>query len=76
MVLHERPRRATRSTGTSLPEDLSSLISEDDRDAAVQRLRVAYAEGHISHEELDERLHQVLTAKTTNPANLCGHSNG
>lgn len=30
----------------------------------MQRLQVAYAEGHISHEELDERLHQVLTAKT------------
>ena len=40
------------------------LISEDDRDTAVQRLQEAYAEGHISHEEMDERLHQVLTAKT------------
>lgn len=49
---------------TSLPEDPPSLVSEDDRDAAVQRLQEAYAEGHISHEELDERLHQVLTAKT------------
>ncbi|MFJ8019831.1 DUF1707 domain-containing protein [Streptomyces sp. NPDC096311] len=50
----------------SLPEDLPSLISEDDRDAAVQRLQEAYAEGHISHEEMDEDLHQVLTAKTRN----------
>jgi hypothetical protein len=49
---------------TPLPENPPPLISEDDRDAAVQRLREAYAEGHISHEELDERLHQVLTAKT------------
>lgn len=49
---------------TSLPEDPSSLISEDGRDTAVQRLQEAYAEGHISHEEMDERLHQVLTAKT------------
>lgn len=49
---------------TSLPEDPPSLISEDDRDTAVQRLQEAYAEGHMSHEELDERLHQVLTAKT------------
>ncbi|MEV0226774.1 DUF1707 domain-containing protein [Streptomyces sp. NPDC050704] len=40
------------------------MISEDDRDTAVQRLQAAYAEEHISHEELDERLHQVLTAKT------------
>jgi hypothetical protein len=40
------------------------LISEDDRDTAVQRLQEAYAEGHLSHEELDERLHQALTATT------------
>ena len=40
------------------------LISEDDRDTAVKRLQEAYTEGHISHEELDEGLHQVLTAKT------------
>ncbi|WP_405683841.1 DUF1707 domain-containing protein [Streptomyces sp. NBC_01387] len=49
---------------TSLPEDSPTLISEDDRDTAVQRLQDAYAEVHISHEELDERLHQVLTART------------
>jgi hypothetical protein len=40
------------------------LISEEDRDTAVQRLQDAYTEGHISHEEMDEGLHQVLTAKT------------
>lgn len=39
-------------------------ISEDDRDTAVQRLQEAYTEGYISHEELDEGLHQALTAKT------------
>jgi hypothetical protein len=49
---------------TALPEDRPPLISEDDRDTAVQRLQEAYAEGHISHEDLDERLHQVLTVKT------------
>jgi hypothetical protein len=47
-----------------LPEERPPLISEDDRDTAVRRLQEAYSEGHISHEELDERLHQVLTAKT------------
>ena len=41
-----------------------SLISEDGRDTAVQRLQEAHAEGHISHEEMDERLHQILSAKT------------
>jgi len=39
------------------------LVGEEDRDTAVQRLQDAYAEGVISHEELDERLHRVLTAK-------------
>ncbi|MFD9006690.1 DUF1707 domain-containing protein [Streptomyces sp. NPDC059582] len=49
---------------TSLPDDPTRLIREDDRDTAVQRLQEAYAEGHISHEELDERLHRSLTART------------
>jgi hypothetical protein len=39
-------------------------ISEDDRETAVQRLQDAYIEGHISQEEMDQRLHQVLTATT------------
>ncbi|GAA0405116.1 DUF1707 SHOCT-like domain-containing protein [Streptomyces luteireticuli] len=49
---------------TSPPEDPPSLSSEADRDAAVQRVQETYAEGRISHEEMDEHLHQVLTAKT------------
>ncbi|MFH8556683.1 DUF1707 domain-containing protein [Streptomyces celluloflavus] len=49
---------------TSLPEDPPPLLGEDDRDTAVQRVQEAYAEGHISREEMDERLHQALTAKT------------
>lgn len=49
---------------TALPEDRPPLISEDDRDTAVRRLQEAYAEGHISHEDLNERLHQVLTVTT------------
>ncbi|MEW1691070.1 DUF1707 domain-containing protein [Streptomyces sp. NPDC091265] len=48
---------------TPSPEGSPPLIGEDDRDTAVQRLRNAYAEGHISHEELDEGLHRVLTAR-------------
>lgn len=51
---------------TSLPEDPRPLAGEDDRDTAVKRLQEAYAEGHISHEEMDQRLHQVLTARTRN----------
>ncbi|MET7513080.1 DUF1707 domain-containing protein [Streptomyces sp. NPDC005480] len=45
-------------------ENPARPISEDDRNTAVQRVQEAYAEGHLSHEEMDERLQQVLTAKT------------
>ncbi|MFF2659146.1 DUF1707 domain-containing protein [Kitasatospora sp. NPDC058032] len=49
---------------TSQPEDRSAALGEDDRDTAVRRVQGAYAEGHLSHEEMDERLHDVLTART------------
>ncbi|MEU4408004.1 DUF1707 domain-containing protein [Streptosporangium sp. NPDC023963] len=39
-------------------------MGEDDRDAAVRRLREAYAEGRISHGESDERLRRALTFET------------
>ncbi|MFE6687588.1 DUF1707 domain-containing protein [Streptomyces sp. NPDC057743] len=45
------------------PEAPPPRIDEDDRDAAVRRLQEAYSEELISHEELESRLHQVLTAK-------------
>lgn len=48
---------------TSLPEGLPTAIGEEDRDAAVRRLQEAYADGHISHEEMDGHLGQVLAAK-------------
>ncbi|MCX4728943.1 DUF1707 domain-containing protein [Streptomyces sp. NPDC090052] len=47
-----------------LPEDLTSLISDGDRDAAVERLQEAFSEGHLSSEEMDERLQTALTART------------
>jgi Domain of unknown function (DUF1707) len=40
------------------------VVAEDDRDRAVRRVQEAYAGGRISYEEMDERLHQVLTATT------------
>lgn len=46
-----------------MPEDSASPIGEEARDTAVRRLQEAYAEGLITHEELDERLHRVLTAE-------------
>jgi hypothetical protein len=47
-----------------LAEDPSSRISEDDRETAVRRLQEAYTDGHITHEEMDGLLDQVLTART------------
>lgn len=47
-----------------LPKNPLRLIRDDDRDTAVERLRDAYAEGHITHEELDGRLGRALTART------------
>ncbi len=41
-----------------------SRVGEDDRESAVRRVREAYAEERISHEEMDERLGQVLAATT------------
>ncbi|MCX5521995.1 DUF1707 domain-containing protein [Streptomyces bobili] len=48
---------------TSVSEDPPSPIGEDDRDPAVRRLQEAYAEGHISHQEMDEGLDRLLTAE-------------
>jgi hypothetical protein len=49
---------------TALPQDRTPPISDEDRDTAVRRVQEAYAEGHFSHDELDERLHRVLTVTT------------
>ncbi|GAB3945562.1 DUF1707 domain-containing protein [Kribbella albertanoniae] len=48
------------------PDDSSRRIGDEDRNTAVQRLQSAYTGGFITHEELDERLQQVLTAKQQN----------
>ncbi|MFI1187580.1 DUF1707 domain-containing protein [Streptomyces californicus] len=42
----------------------TARIGEDDRDSAVRRVREAYAEEHLTHEEMDERLGRVLAATT------------
>jgi uncharacterized protein DUF1707 len=60
------PRRPTpqyAETVTSVPEESPLLIGDEARDRAVRRLQEAYTAGFISHEELDKRLDQVLTAK-------------
>jgi Domain of unknown function (DUF1707) len=46
------------------PDDVSSRISENDREAALTRLQEAFADGHISHAEMDDHLQSALTAET------------
>ena len=46
------------------PDEAPRPVSEDDRDTAVRRLQDAYADGHLSREEMDERLDRALTATT------------
>ncbi|MEV5965437.1 DUF1707 domain-containing protein [Kribbella sp. NPDC051952] len=47
---------------TTPPEDRSPMVGDLDRDTAVQRVQDAFTSGHISHEDMDARLHQVLSA--------------
>ncbi|WP_141579448.1 DUF1707 domain-containing protein [Actinomadura sp. WMMA1423] len=49
---------------TPRPEDPARLVGDDDRDTAVRRLREAYAKGHLTHEEMGDRLDLVLAART------------
>jgi len=39
--------------------------SDQDRDAVVQRLQAAFAEGRLGDEEFDERMRAALTARTS-----------
>ena len=38
--------------------------SDQERDATVQRLQVAFAEGRLADEEFDERMRTALAART------------
>ncbi|WP_307847790.1 DUF1707 SHOCT-like domain-containing protein [Streptomyces durocortorensis] len=49
---------------TSPQGSAMARVGEDDRESAVRRVREAYAEERISHEEMDERLGRVLAATT------------
>ncbi|MFF0504080.1 DUF1707 domain-containing protein [Streptomyces fimicarius] len=42
----------------------STRVGADDREGAVRRVREAYAEERIAHEEMDDRLGRVLAATT------------
>jgi DUF1707 SHOCT-like domain len=50
---------------SSLSRDKPPRITDGERDATVERLKEAFAEGHLSAEEMDERLHLALTATTS-----------
>ncbi|HET6741623.1 MAG TPA: DUF1707 domain-containing protein [Kribbella sp.] len=47
-----------------VPDDRSPAIGDVDRNAAVQRVQDAFTGGYLTHEEMDQRLHQVLSART------------
>jgi hypothetical protein len=47
-----------------MPNDVPRRITEDDAKRASGALQEAFAEGHISHAEMDDHLQAVLTAKT------------
>ncbi|MFD4025694.1 DUF1707 domain-containing protein [Streptomyces sp. NPDC058576] len=49
---------------TTPQRNAASRVGEDDRESAVRRVREAYAEERISHEEMGERLDRVLAATT------------
>ncbi|KAA0940493.1 DUF1707 SHOCT-like domain-containing protein [Streptomyces apricus] len=49
---------------TSLPKHPQPPVGDEERERAVRRLREAYAEEHISHQEMDDILGRVLTART------------
>lgn len=52
------------------PDDLR--IGDAERDAAMTALREHYAQGRLTHEELDERLELVLSARTGRDLALAG----
>jgi hypothetical protein len=47
-----------------MPDEVPRRITEDDREMALRRLQEAFVEGHISREEMDDRLQVALTAET------------
>ena len=58
----ERPPAA--ATPAPAPATPAIRASDSERDAAVERLQVAFAEGRIDDQEFDERMRSALTART------------
>ena len=58
-----RPQHYSEDMSGELVPDRGELrASHEDRDRAVERLRVAAGDGRLSADELDERLEAALTA--------------
>ncbi|MFD5350234.1 DUF1707 domain-containing protein, partial [Streptomyces anulatus] len=49
---------------TSPQGNAATRVGEDDRESAVRRVREAYADEHITHEQMDERRGRVVAATT------------
>ena len=62
--LAPRDERELASRDEPLPGGAELRASHDDRDRAVEVLRVAAGDGRITAEELDERVGAALTART------------
>ncbi|HEX8861818.1 MAG TPA: DUF1707 domain-containing protein [Actinomycetes bacterium] len=58
----ERPPAA--ATPAPAPATPAIRASDKERDTAVERLQVAFAEGRIDDQEFDERMRSALTART------------
>src|SRR3954468_5846724 len=46
------------------PQPPSMRASDQERDATVQRLQVAFAEGRLADQEFDERMRSALASRT------------
>lgn len=57
---------------STIPENpsLALLVSDEQRDRAVDWLQRAYAEGRLTEDELDQRLDQVFAARTRRDLNM------
>jgi hypothetical protein len=62
--LAPRDEREVTSRDQTVPGGAGLRASHDDRDRAVEALRVAAGDGRITAEELDERVGAALTART------------
>src|SRR5215469_2675991 len=61
-----RSRAAVKEPAMTSPDTSSGMLaSSAERDAAAQRLQVAFAEQRLTDDEFDHRIRVALTAKTT-----------